>query len=91
MPVRRHGHLRGHASHERDTVSQEMRVAFHDSVANGRTPCGLLHNTPGEEIVGSYVRAVPEIILGGGRHIFFPDPSTPRTHMGSEPPDPQDT
>ena len=34
------------------------------------------------------VRAVPEIILGG--HIFFPDPSTPRTHMESEPPDPQD-
>ena len=38
------------------------------------------------------LRAVPEIILGGGvSHIFFSDPSTPRTHMESEPPDPQDT
>ena len=36
------------------------------------------------------LRAVPEIILGGG-HIFFSDPSTPRTHMESEPPDPQET
>ena len=35
------------------------------------------------------LRAVPEIILGG--HIFS-DPSTPRTHMESEPPpDPQDS
>ena len=36
------------------------------------------------------LRAVPEIILRGGPH-FFSDPSTPRTHMGSEPPTPQDT
>ena len=34
------------------------------------------------------IRAVPQIILGG---TFFSDPSTPRTHMESEPPDPQDT
>ena len=33
------------------------------------------------------LRAVPEIILGGGPH-FFSDPSTPRTHMESEPPRP---
>ena len=37
----------------------------------------------------SVVRAVPEIILGGAH--FFSDPSTPRTNMESEPPDPQDT
>ena len=37
-----------------------------------------------------FLRAVPEIILGGGAH-FFLDPSTPRTNMQSEPPDPQDT
>ena len=35
------------------------------------------------------VRAVPEIILGGAC-IFFSDASTPRTHMESELPDPQD-
>ena len=35
------------------------------------------------------VRAVPEIILRGAT--FFSDPSTPRTNMESEPPDPQDT
>ena len=35
------------------------------------------------------VRAVSEIILGGGP-LFFSDPSTPRTRMESEPPDPQD-
>ena len=37
-----------------------------------------------------HVRAVPEIILRGGGPHFFADPSTPRTHMESEPPDPQD-
>ena len=37
------------------------------------------------------LRALPEIILGGGGCIFFSDPSTPRTHKESEPPDPQDT
>ena len=26
-----------------------------------------------------------------GGHIFFQTPSTPRTHMESDPPDPQDT
>ena len=36
------------------------------------------------------VRAVPEIILRGGGPHFFSDPSTPRTHMESEPRDPQD-
>ena len=37
------------------------------------------------------LRAVPEIILRGGGmgHIFFSDPSIPRTHMESEPPDPR--
>ena len=34
------------------------------------------------------LRAVPEIILGGGPHLFS-DPSPPRTHMESEPPNPQ--
>ena len=33
-----------------------------------------------------WFRAVPEIILGEPH--FFLDPSTPRTHMGSEPPRP---
>ena len=34
----------------------------------------------------SRIRAVPEIILGGGGTFFFSDPSTPRTHMESVPP-----
>ena len=36
------------------------------------------------------LRAVPEIILGGATFLVS-DPSTPRTNMESEPPDPQDT
>ena len=40
-------------------------------------------------IKNSHVRTVPEISLGGA--LFFSDPSIPRTHMESEPPDPQDT
>ena len=35
------------------------------------------------------LRAVPEIILGGAT--FFSDPSTPRIHTESEPPDPPGT
>ena len=41
-------------------------------------------------VIGLILRAVPEIILRGGR-IFLSDPSTPRTHKESELPDPQDT
>ena len=39
----------------------------------------------------SCLRAVPEIIPGGVGHFFCPDPSIPRMHMESEPPDPQDS
>ena len=35
------------------------------------------------------LRAVPEIILGGGWPHYFSDPSTPRTNMESEPPTPR--
>ena len=50
---------------------------------------------------GSWEESFPEVIeivykgcsrnYPGGNHIFFSDPSTPRTHKESEPPDPQDT
>ena len=43
-------------------------------------------NTPSNELSGTLLRAVPEIILGA---CIFSDPSTPRTHMESEPPDPR--
>ena len=42
------------------------------------------------KINGGPFRAVPEIILGGAPTFFF-RPLHPRTHMESEPPDPQDT
>ena len=37
------------------------------------------------------LRAVPEIILGGGWPHYFSDPSTPRTNMGVRAPNPEDT
>ena len=37
---------------------------------------------------GLGLKAVPEIILGGWAACFFSDPSTPRTHVESEPPRP---
>ena len=37
------------------------------------------------------IRAVPEIILGGGPHIFFQAPPPPGHTWGQSPPNPQDT
>ena len=64
--------------------------ALHTFIVHA-VPLATLHSVSYYGSSGAIgLRAVPEIILRGA-HIIFSDPSTPRTHMESEPPDPQDT
>ena len=53
--------------------------------------CFLLQSRHSSALLPGLLRAVPEIILGGWATFFFRPLHTPRTHMESEPLDPQDT
>ena len=70
-------------------MDELLKEGFNVSVVDLQEKLGSLTSSGQHEESVLCLRAVPEIILGG--HIFFQTPSTPRTHMGSESPNPQDT